>query len=1183
MLKLRVGSELTSKTKTSASETFKRRYVLSERNAQFVHFAWSPLGSQLAACTETGIIRVWNTQTGLTVASREHAGRMISAIAWSPDGRKIAYASADITIWDLAADKILHELRSHAHSVWSLAWNSANELASASHDKSICIWNTVSGIRLEKLVGHTAEVTSVAWSPDNAILASGSADGTVRLWADRPNGKGRVLQGHRDAITSLTWAKDGRLLESGSSDRTIITWNPITGRQVRVLEGHTAGVTALSYSADAQLLLSASDDGNAIIWRASNAERVSSIRSGGRGSAASPFLVLFSPTDPLIATIDRSSGGIVLRDLPPNFPQQTALDVETFYYRNAKVLLVGDTGVGKSGLALVLTGRKWVPTESTHARKVWTISTHDLSRGKSIHETRETLLWDLAGQPDYRLIHQLHLHETALALVVFDARCTTDPLSGVRHWVRALDQVQRIEGSAALALKKFLVTARVDVGRVSISDQGLNDIAAMYGFDRIFKTSAKELWGIPELMEAIADSIPWDSLPKGSSNQIFQSIKTFLLLEKQSGRVLSSVEDLFRTYLANDPEFKRRTEAKAEFITCIGLIESRDLIHRLSFGDLVLLQPELLDTYATAIVNAAKDEPAGLGAIPEEIIRLGAFRMPESERVSDKQQEQLLLLATIEELLRHEIALRDGSQLVFPSQLTRENPDLVDAEEKAISYSLKGPIANVYATLAVRLSQSGLFRRVDMWKNGVTYRAKAGGICGILLDEIDDGAGTFTVFFDYGASFQTRAQFEDFVHTHLQRYVGADGLRVRRPLRCSNIECQVEIPEEIVTRRRDRGFLQLTCPVCDQNVNLTSGSRSPSELDEDVVYKMDIAADHHRDKDVQSSILNAKRALCDFDVYLAYDKAARADVRRFARRLQDRGILPWFDEWQAPGDWKRQLDRDITRIRSGALIVGRDGASPWDSPPHRESLEYLLSRGRPVFPVALHSGSARSARGYAELPELHPTLPTRRWFDLRDNSNEELERFIRTLPATSVSRAEVRADDLQKRLSAIRPGKDDASLYHKTVAEAVAQVFDSSLKFISNEQPLNSGAKRVDTFFENRATAGFFADLSAKHGIHCPYVFLECKNYSTDLANPDFDQLAGRFSKTTTAVGILACRAITDRAAMISYCRNLMKDRRDCILVLQDDDLRKLLSLRANDDPEGVSDFMSARLREILL
>jgi hypothetical protein len=51
---------------------------------------------------------------------------------------------------------------------------------------------------------------------------------------------------------------------------------------------------------------------------------------------------------------------------------------------------------------------------------VWTLESREVELRNSRKEMRETLLWDLVGQPAYRLIHQLHLNEVALALVVFD-------------------------------------------------------------------------------------------------------------------------------------------------------------------------------------------------------------------------------------------------------------------------------------------------------------------------------------------------------------------------------------------------------------------------------------------------------------------------------------------------------------------------------------------------------------------------------------------------------------------------------------------------------------------------------------------------------------------------------------------------------------------------------------------
>ena len=53
------------------------------------------------------------------------------------------------------------------------------------------------------------------------------------------------------------------------------------------------------------------------------------------------------------------------------------------------------------------------------------------------------------------------------------------------------------------------------------------------------------------------------------------------------------------------------------FEGCVARLESAGLVKRLKLGDYVLLQPELLDAYAGAIVNAAREEPDGLGSILE--------------------------------------------------------------------------------------------------------------------------------------------------------------------------------------------------------------------------------------------------------------------------------------------------------------------------------------------------------------------------------------------------------------------------------------------------------------------------------------------------------------------------------------------------------------------------------------
>src|SRR5262249_40707102 len=257
--------------------------------------------------------------------------------------------------------------------------------------------------------------------------------------------------------------------------------------------------------------------------------------------------------------------------------------------------------------------------------------------------TRETLLWDLAGQPGYRVIHQLHLNEVAVALVVFDARSETDPLAGVRHWGRALRLAQQRQGAACVPMKKCLVSARNDRGGVSIGEERLKMLLEEFHFDGYFKTSAKEGWEIEELRAAIEQAIEWENLPEVSSSQLFADIKAFLLEVKKTGRLLTPANELYSEMTQYQPEegstvigslvkkiFNRKPEAtttreilRDQFDTCIGRLENRDLIRRLTFGGYVLLQPELLDAYASAMVNTAKEEPDGLGSMAEEIALAG--------------------------------------------------------------------------------------------------------------------------------------------------------------------------------------------------------------------------------------------------------------------------------------------------------------------------------------------------------------------------------------------------------------------------------------------------------------------------------------------------------------------------------------------------------------------------------
>jgi hypothetical protein len=77
--------------------------------------------------------------------------------------------------------------------------------------------------------------------------------------------------------------------------------------------------------------------------------------------------------------------------------------------------------------------------------------------------------------------------------------------------------------------------------------------------------------------------------------------------------------------------------------------------------------------------------------------------------------------------------------------------------------------------------------------------------------------------------------------------------------------------------------------------------------------------------------------------------------------------------------------------------------------------------------------------------------------------------------------------------------------------------------------------------------------------VPCKYVFVECKNYGTEVGNPDLDQLPSRSSPLRGNVGIPTCRSFKNKDLFLKRCRDTALDHRGNFLVLDDQDLKELV------------------------
>ena len=162
---------------------------------------------------------------------------------------------------------------------------------------------------------------------------------------------------------------------------------------------------------------------------------------------------------------------------------------------------------------------------------------------------REIWLWDFGGQADQRLIHQLYMENTALAVLVFDGQ-KEDLFEALGQWDRDLTRASR------KAFAKLLAAGRVDGGGLRVSRGEVEKFARERGFDgRLFETSAKFGTDCEELKQAILASIDWEQIPWRSSPAIFKRLKEEIIRLKDEGRVLmrfNELRDALRVRMAGE-------------------------------------------------------------------------------------------------------------------------------------------------------------------------------------------------------------------------------------------------------------------------------------------------------------------------------------------------------------------------------------------------------------------------------------------------------------------------------------------------------------------------------------------------------------------------------------------------------------------------------------------------------
>jgi WD40 repeat protein/tRNA A-37 threonylcarbamoyl transferase component Bud32 len=242
--------------------------------------AWRPDGRRLASASADRSLRIWDCATGQTLHALAGHAHPVFAVAWCPDGSRLASVDmhGNARIWDADQFRELRRLdaplfrsRPKAHDVppmTSVAWNPRGDLLALCRDATVAVFDPDSGKLRFRLKDSPAVLSKVAWSPDGSRLAASGLDGRVRIWAVETRKLEYTLYGHANRAEALAWHPDGRRLASGSWDKSVRVWNLDTGDAALTLWGHSSWVTAVAWHPDGRRLLSGGWDAAVRVWDA---------------------------------------------------------------------------------------------------------------------------------------------------------------------------------------------------------------------------------------------------------------------------------------------------------------------------------------------------------------------------------------------------------------------------------------------------------------------------------------------------------------------------------------------------------------------------------------------------------------------------------------------------------------------------------------------------------------------------------------------------------------------------------------------------------------------------------------------------------------------------------------------------------------------------------------------------
>jgi small GTP-binding protein len=160
-----------------------------------------------------------------------------------------------------------------------------------------------------------------------------------------------------------------------------------------------------------------------------------------------------------------------------------------------KVIFLGDPAVGKTSLI-----KKYIDA-NYEERYLPTIGVSITKKNVEYSGKKFTIMfWDIAGQPQFYLLHKVYYNGANGAVLAFDLT-RSHTLMNIKNWYSELVKYQLQN------IPMIIVGNKKDLGQKAVIEPQMHHLAEQLGITHVFMTSAKSGENVEDIFKTIAELI----------------------------------------------------------------------------------------------------------------------------------------------------------------------------------------------------------------------------------------------------------------------------------------------------------------------------------------------------------------------------------------------------------------------------------------------------------------------------------------------------------------------------------------------------------------------------------------------------------------------------------------------------------------------------------------------------